>query len=427
MKLELYDSINKAKSELFNSMNNLDGNNKKETSDIRKMLIQNIGDLKNEFQSNINYINDEIVKLNKLLSQTSNQNDLELINKKLEDMSSLIDIKKSENNLGESNMFDSKYVSYPELDNFYKTIQKNIENKFTECQLYTQDYIKSFDNDIQEILDKKSNTNEMISYLNKKANLNEITLQLDKKLSKNEFECFKMSLEKIVNDSQNKIDYQKFDAFVSATTQTLDALQKDIIMKANMKEMMDLFRKKADIDDVNNSLNSVFDQMESHIPIEEYKQALENQNRINNIVMNENSVGKWLWKTGEIRSGYCVPWEEEIINTRPENFIRSKENTLITVAQPGIYLLTAVFFVMTTPSIEVMINGNPVVSKVKNTDDVVRHEILSESEEYKGGINCGMSSVCLKEYLNLEDEKSRLSISYTGSDNVKGLLCLSKI
>ena len=59
------------------------------------------------------------------------------------------------------------------------------------------DYLKNFDNDIQDIIDKKANSNEIISYLNTKADLNDMTQLMEKKVSRTEFENFKLNLEKI--------------------------------------------------------------------------------------------------------------------------------------------------------------------------------------------------------------------------------------
>ncbi len=46
------------------------------------------------------------------------------------------------------------------------------------------------------------------------------------------------------------------------------------------------------------------------------------QNQIvNKKLIDENIIGRWIWKGGELKEGKAVPWEHEIINTQQDNFL----------------------------------------------------------------------------------------------------------
>ena len=42
---------------------------------------------------------------------------------------------------------------------------------------------------------------------------------------------------------------------------------------------------------------------------EEFKTIFTDQAIINESLCNENIIGSWLWRSGELKSGSLVPWE----------------------------------------------------------------------------------------------------------------------
>ena len=50
-----------------------------------------------------------------------------------------------------------------------------------------------------------------------------------------------------------------------------------------MKEMVEHMKNKADIDDVNNSLDKLYDEFEKKVPLDLFNQTMDNQNYINTI------------------------------------------------------------------------------------------------------------------------------------------------
>ena len=64
-----------------------------------------------------------------------------------------------------------------------------------------------------------------------------------------------------------------------------------------------------DIDDVNKALNEVHEEVENKVANKEFRDALNEQNSINEAICAENCVARWLWKSGDLNNGYSVPWE----------------------------------------------------------------------------------------------------------------------
>jgi len=45
---------------------------------------------------------------------------------------------------------------------------------------------------------------------------------------------------------------------------------------------------------------------------------------INESLCLENIVGRWNWKGNQLGKGFSIIWENQIINTLPDNFIYEK-------------------------------------------------------------------------------------------------------
>ena len=402
------NNIEKRNKELFNNLTN----NNNETNNLINM-----------FNDKINKITEQIMKLNNdINSNTLSHKDLEYINKRFENLS----LNNNENNN------NNKNISYDELNNMYKTIENNVNNKIIDSQNYMCEYIKNFDNDIKICLDKKANINEMNSLLNNKADINTIRVELDRKLNRTEFENMKLNFEKMSNDYINKIDYSKFDNFVNNTNNTLNDIKNELMLKANINEMIGYLKNKAEIDDINKALNNIHDELDNKPNIDDYNSAMDNQNGINMALIQENTLGKWLWNSGDLKNGYAVPWEVQYINTNPENFIWEKDSISILVNNKGIYMINCGFFTKDKPTIQVLINGEMVLSQINSNAYVIKNDMISSDDfnmSYNNNnldlIDC-RTGMTLCDYLNLED-KSRVTISYSGSNRVKGFLSLTKI
>ena len=377
-------------------------------------------ELSNEFSNIINNINNDINKLNKQISlEIPNKSDMDAISQQINELTQLSLLNDEKN---------KQFILKQTFDSYCNNIEKQLSAKIEEVQLYLQDYLKQFDKEIQDILNMKADVTQMNNIKQSCSNVESILKGLDNKISRNEFDSLKLTLEQLSQDYINKIDYSKFDSFANATSSTIEEIQKDLMMKANIKEMMSYLDNKADIDDVNKALSGVHEELDTKSSLEEFNNAMDNQNLINEALCKENCLGRWSWSWSSCptKNGYAVPWTEQIINTSPENFIWEKEKTHIQVIEKGIYMIQLAFFVKDKPVVQVLVNGEETLSLVGGSMSIVKHEsgVYGREEfEERIGVVTGVSMV---EYLNL-DEKSRVTISYSGDINVKGFMMLKKI
>lgn len=90
--------------------------------------------------------------------------------------------------------------------------------------------------------------------------------------------------------------------------------------------------------------------------------------------MAENCAARWLWHSGNLSSnGFAVPWEVQSVNTCKDNFIWSEERTSIVTVAPGLYELTMGFFNCKKPAVQLIVNGETILSAVQSSQSNVVH------------------------------------------------------
>ena len=379
------------------------------------------------FNDKINKLNEQLIQLNNTINNnTLSHRDLEIINKKIDNITNnTISASKAEN-----------YCSFNELDNLYKTIKMELKNKLEEMQMYVHEYIKNFANDLQNLLNNKVILSDINNLLNNKVDKKQLNQLLESKVNRIEIENMKISYEKISQEYINKIDYNKFDSFVNETKLTLDALKEDLTLKPNIKEILNYIKNKCDIDDVNKALIDIHNELDNKLSLDYYNNAMNNQNEINKALIKENCIGKWKWLSGELINGYGIPWEEQCINTQPENFIWEKDNISIKVNDKGIYIISLGIFSKEKSELQLIINGEIVLNKIipKNINENNEEQnenygfIMEDKEMNILRDNISITGLTINDFF-LIGEKSRITISYKGETNnkIKGFLSLKKI
>ena len=115
---------------------------------------------------------------------------------------------------------------------------------------------------------------------------------------------------------------------------------------------------KADIDHVNKALTEIHDELDIKINNTEFSKNLKGYELLTESLCAENCLGRWYWKSGELKNDNSIPWEEQNINTCPENFLWEENKTSILTVSPGVYeLKCALFSTKHKPVFDVMING----------------------------------------------------------------------
>ena len=446
-KLELKDleSLNKAISE-----------NNKNNSNINEQINNDIQQIKNE----INVFNGKFNNLNGIIGDIKSKYEIMDINLKnnennmIQKIESQIDIiaeRINNNNLDNNdiqkfmyiinqnieqinekifNIENKKYLSLSDFDNLslqLKSEMKDIEN-------YTKDYYKNFYEDLIKNINKKMDKEEAKSILEQKVDQNIFQKMINSKSSSIDTDNIKLSISKLTNEIQNKLDNDKFDSIIESVSSNIQEIKNDLVLKGNIDEIMSYLKNKANIDDVNKALVEIHSELDSKSSLEDFNHAMNNQNSINKYLAEENSTAKYIWNSGKVSKGYAVPWEEQIINTMPENIIWEKDDISITVKNKGIYLISLGFFVEEKPTIQVMINGEAALSQVNSNAFIVRQENSKEfnlnslgkiEDKEQNGYNCA-TGLTMNEFLCLGN-MSKIVISYSGSDSVKGLMSIKQI
>ena len=433
--------INKSKNNLLDIINQLKSNensNKKILEDniqnkLDKMIFENqslLNDITNTNQNINNYFSQKQLemenltnKIQTLLNTNNNTNNnikKDLDNKIQQKLNEKLDIVKFEEFLnGLKEDLDAK------LDII--TLKKTNEEIIQEIN----DKIRQLYSDINKDLALKVNKNEFDAILsennfrsinnnnNTNNNINDISQE---KLSITEFEDF---VNNINQQLKTKLDINKFNNIISTFNSNFENIHKDMNTKADLKNILNLLKNKLDSESFNDIINTLKKEIQTKTPLIDFSSAMDNQAIINDTLCNENNIGRWLWKSGKIKNNLSIPWEVQIINTSNDNFLWEKDKTFINIKEGGLYEIKMGFFADKKPMIQILINGEVVISAI-NSNSYVIHQSPGGRMKGTGKTSFGnVTGLTMVDFVLLPDN-AKLSISYTGEKGI-GFLGLKKL
>ena len=432
--------INKSKNNLLDIINQLKSNensNKKILEDniqnkLDKMIFENqslLNDITNTNQNINNYFSQKQLemenltnKIQTLLNTNNNTNNIikkDLDNKIQQKLNEKLDIVKFEEFLnGLKEDLDAK------LDII--TLKKTNEEIIQEIN----DKIRQLYSDINKDLALKVNKNEFDAILsennfrsinnnNTNNNINDISQE---KLSITDFEDF---VNNINQQLKTKLDINKFNNIISTFNSNFENIHKDMNTKADLNNILNLLKNKLDTESFNDIINTLKKEIQTKTPLIDFSSAMDNQAIINDTLCNENNIGRWLWKSGKIKNNLSIPWEVQIINTSNDNFLWEKDKTFINIKEGGLYEIKMGFFVDKKPMIQLLINGEVVISAI-NSNSYVIHQSPGGRMKGTGKTSFGnVTGLTMVDFVLLPDN-AKLSISYTGEKGI-GFLGLKKL
>ena len=154
----------------------------------------------------------------------------------------------------------------------------------------------------------------------------------------------------------------------------------------------------------------------------DFNNAMNNQALINDIICNENQVGRWLWKTGKVKGGYTVPWDTQSVNTSPDNYIWEKDKTIITVTKGGIYQVILGFYSNKKPTIQIIVNSEMIINANNNFNNNVNKNNNFNTNNKKVKKMTGLSLI---DFIILQDN-SKIAVTYNGEEGF-GFIGLKKL
>ena len=363
------------------------------------------------FENKIYSMNKEINKIYNLLENKMNNYEIETINLKIEELD-----KRS------SLFLNQKYITSQEIDNIYNSIlnsiSDDIQQKFINMEKYTKDIMKKFDNYIVESLDDKVPSKEIKSM---QMDINQLKCLLDKKADLNLMNNMEDIMTKL---NQNYINKNEYENFLEMCSKDIQEIKNDLVLKSNIDETMSYLKDKANINDVNIALNQIHDELDIKLSFQDFDHAMNNQNKINTALVQNNQIGIWIWESGVIKNSHNVPWEIQKVNNSPENLIWSNNTDIIAVKKKGIYMINLGFFVKKNAFIQLYINGEMILSKNKN--EIEKEVNDKKNKIFEDTIEERIIGLNVNELLFLQ-EKSRITVSYDGNNDVKGIMLLKML
>lgn len=145
------------------------------------------------------------------------------------------------------------------------------------------------------------------------------------------------------------------------------------------------------------------------------------QHKINEAICSENVLAKWFCSS-ELRSGNLVVWDRQVANTLPENFLWRQSEPHIVVSQRGYYRVELGFFAKKKPTVQLIVNGQTIVSAV-NSDSYVLHHSSGKLKDVSNSEVVGLTFV---DFLLLP-EKARIAVAYIGEFPGEGFLSVHRI
>ena len=203
------------------------------------------------------------------------------------------------------------------------------------------------------------------------------------------------------------------------------ATKSELALKSDMKDVCALLDVKVGVDDVNRALAEVSRELEGKASLGALEASIREQGIINAGLAAERSVGRWIWKSGNVKAGNGVPWNVQSVNTDPENFVWEKNCVSIVANAPGLYEVTFGFFVRKKPAIQLLVNGEPVMAAVNSASYVLHHSSgrLTSVGRHPAGNVTGLTLV---DFLALPP-KARIAVTYNGESGGEGFISLKKL
>ena len=314
-----------------------------------------------------------------------------------------------------------------DISDFDKSLQKSQKELVSSFQTIRDDYKIHFtklENQMSAKFDQLITRSELRTALSEKADSSQLTRLISSKMNLEDLMKLKIELDSALSEIRNKSSKSDLEAHIASTKIAIEELSKELLGKAYVKDVCTLLDMKASIDDVNSALMDIHKELDTKISTQTHTAHLNEQLALNSVFCSENTVARWIWRNGELSNGFGIPWEIQCINTAPDNFIWEPDVTNIVVVSPGLYEITFGFYCKKKPTVQLLVNGETILSAVNNASYVIHHSSgrLKNASSSSGTI----SGLTLIDFIALPP-RAKVSLSYSGDRNCEGFLALRKL
>ena len=349
---------NKTIKDLFNNKNNY-GNEMEELklSEITKSISDYKLELKKDIENIINILNNKV--------------DLKIMNEKLVKIDENTKIKINTLNEGQDNIILQVNNKIKEM---YEDICKELSNKISIT-------------DAKLLLSDKTNNSEK----------NEDDSNINAKY-----------LDDIKKELKQKLDINLFNKVVNQFNVNFENIKKDIHLENNDKDINKLLNTKISNDQFNKFIIDINKKLNEKVNNIDFTSALDNQAIINDTLCNENCIGRWFCKNGiNKNNNYIISWDNQMVNTSPDNFIWEKDKTFILINEEGLYELNLSLYSEKRPTFQVVVNGEIIINNSQGST-MNKKMIIQKNSESNNLI--GLSVI---EFIMLK-KQSKLSVLFYG-------------
>ena len=380
LKNNIFESMNNFKEDYLTNIKILENKSENKNDTI-------ITELNKQNESIQNFINNEKQEISLIINEILNENNLEY-NNNFEELNE--EIKKLNINLNEK---INKKLDEEKFDSYLNNIKKELNSKMSlfDSQKNIQEISLSLDKKMNILITniKQEIINNIESLLNEKADIS----LLNDKISSVDFNVLK--------DYINTVDFELKQKIETMFNEYMN------IINTNIQNL----NNKVNIEEYNSTINKIRKELKIKIDNNEFNNAMNNQALINDIICNENQIGRWLWKTGKIKSGFIIPWDTQKINTAPDNYIWEKNNSVINIINGGIYQINLGFYFSNN------INKKPQVQIIINSENVLNVNNKINNKK--------MNSISFSDFIILKDN-SKISVTFNGEEGL-GFIGLKKL
>ena len=344
-----------------------------------------------------------------------------------------------------------KKLDLDKFDSMIKKIKSNLEHNFLEISKTNKEIIEQLiDNKINDINitfseNLNNQNNKLNDYLNEnKNNWSEYQIDVQSMINKCNSEN-KLEIRKLRNEFLEKIETKITEKFYDLTEEIKNKNTPNSFLNSNDNENKEKnkniknesqIREKGEINEINKQLAEIKKEIDNNRI--EFSKTIDNQTLINEILCEENKLGKWGWTNGKLKNNNKIIWDIQLVNTFPDNYIFENEKSILLIKQGGIYELIFGFYGYNKkPNIQIFVNNEVIISNSnkinKNIVENGNHVLnVTNSGFYKSNKNIAINGgfrnitgITLVDFIYLENN-SKLSVFYNG-ENGKGFISIKKI
>ena len=248
---------------------------------------------------------------------------------------------------------------------------------------------------------------------------------MELKANKSDLDAMKGTIDRIIREVDGKITRKELQHHIDFTRSSIEDMTKEILQRAQSRDVTKLFEEKAGREEMERILETMNKEMGEKVSVVEVKASFDEQALINEALCSENCLGRWVWKSGELKASCLVPWEIQCVNTCPDNFVWEKNKTSIICIAPGLYEIGMGIYSKKNPNIQIQINGEGVLTLFKDSDTVEKHNSTKVKDvgSHSAGNIIGLTH---QDYISLP-ARARISFIFDGTHKAEGFLSLKKL